>query len=75
LLLGCTVVGLPGGVLGDPVIGVLGATVGELGTTVGVALGVVVAGVGVLEVGVGVLGVAALPGVSARFGDGVGSSV
>ncbi|MEU4603362.1 hypothetical protein AB0F43_10320 [Kribbella sp. NPDC023972] len=54
LLLGCTVVGLPGGVLGDPVVGVLGATV--VGTTVGVADGVRVAEVLVgVEVGVGVL--------------------
>ncbi len=40
LLLACVVVGLPGVVVGDPVVA---ATV--VGTTVGVALGVVVAGV------------------------------
>jgi hypothetical protein len=46
LLLVCAVVGLPGVVVGDPVVGVVGATV--TGTTVGVALGVLVG----LEVGV-----------------------
>lgn len=43
LLLVFAVVGLPGVVVGDPVLGVVGATV--VGTTVGVALGVVVADV------------------------------
>jgi hypothetical protein len=43
LLLVVAVVGLPGVVVGDPVVGVVGATVvgGTVGTTVGVTLGVV----------------------------------
>lgn len=48
LLLVCAVVGLPGGVVGDPVVRVVGATVGELGATVGVAVGVFGVLVGVL---------------------------
>ncbi|TCO16552.1 hypothetical protein EV652_12045 [Kribbella steppae] len=59
LLLACAVVGLPGGVVGDPVTGVVGAIVG-VGTTVGVLLGTGV----LLEAGV-LVGSVAPSGVTA----------
>jgi hypothetical protein len=61
------VVGLPGGVLGEPVVCVVGAMVGVVGTTVGVPDGVAVGVPDGVVLGV-VVGSLSWPGAGVAFG-------